>query len=219
MDAAKVISTALNRAGRLAGNATYEGYALDELNLLIQGLERGETVSGGGFFLPWFLLTENSTTTTTVDEPRVALPADFLQEWEDSALDHLKADGSVVPLTKMPLDRLDQTVSGDPKYYALGSSYFYIAPVPATAQTLRMKYYAASVEVVAPTAGKTNGWTANAPQLLVAGVAAAIAASYLYNERLAAIERGRVQTALRALRIAHEARENANLAGSIGEDA
>lgn len=219
MNSTEILTIALNRVGRLAGDATYQGYAVDELNLLVQGLERGETVGGNGFFLPWFLLTEDSTTTTTANESRVALPAGFLQEWEDSALDLIKADGSVVELTKKPLDRLDRTVTGDPKYYALGSEYFYLAPVAAEAKTIRMKYFAASTAFTTFSAAETNGWTENAAHLLVAGVAASIAASYLYNEKLAAIEQGRVKRALSALYLAHEARLNANLAGSVGEDA
>lgn len=218
MDAEEIVTQALNRAGRLAGDATYQGYALDELNTLIQSLESGATVGSGGFFLPWFLLTEDSTAETTANESRLLLPIRFLQEYEEGSLDHVKADGTVVGLTKKDLQRLDRTATGDPKFYALGANYFYLAPVPTAAITIRMKYYQSSEAITAPTAGKTNGWTANAPHLLVAGVTAAIAASYLYNTQLAAIEQGKVQMALRGLHMRHEARINANLEGSVGED-
>ena len=69
--------------------------------------------------LPWFLVSEVSNATTTVDDERVALPGDFLQEFEDGALYVLDESGEELEVFRDDWDRIKDQVKGKgrPRYY------------------------------------------------------------------------------------------------------
>lgn len=79
---------------------------------------------------PWFLLSEQSTTLTEINEDRVLVPPDFLEEHEEGALEFVPADTTRKPirLVKEDWDLLKtnyaDTAPGEPAAYALVGSYF-----------------------------------------------------------------------------------------------
>ena len=141
--------------------------------------------------LPWFLLSESTQTTTTIDEERVALPSDFLQEWEEGALYIVTDDGDTVGMVKDDWDRIKARVtgSGQPEYYAIGGNYFFLRKVPNKAYTLIMRYYAREASV-AGTYGAAvdtdgnieNNWLKWASDWFIAETGIIIARQYLQSE-------------------------------------
>src|SRR5688572_10013846 len=79
-------------------------------------------------FLPWFLRTEVTMTTTTPDEERVAVPVDFIREWEEGELERITDEGELVPLSKDTLTVLRAQFRGRdpgaPTWYTLDNKYF-----------------------------------------------------------------------------------------------
>lgn len=138
-------------------------------------------------FVPWFLLSENTSTTTTATEPRLALPSDFIMEDEDGALIYETADGVK---TLLPKDEFDyaieyfaDTAVGPPQAYALVGDYFYLFPTPDAAYTINLRYFAHDT---APTdTGTTNKWLSQAAMLLLAETGRVGASLYIQNQELA----------------------------------
>lgn len=124
--------------------------------------------------LPHWLVSEVSDITTTINEERVHVPADFLREYEDpdggdqlwyfnpSAADTDK--WTVVVKSDMETLREAYPGSGPPKLYALTEDYFRIGPTPDDTYTLKMIYYKKDALL---TTNIENAWLANMPDLLI----------------------------------------------------
>ena len=175
----QVIRLALNRCGARAGSTQLNTEALLELQLIQERLEEEPE-------LPWFLLSESSTATTQVGEPRVPVPSDFLLELEQSDLWAQNSDGDWKCLIKIEYDRLREAYqnadNGFPKHYALRGKYFYLGPTPSGAYSIRMSYFKTDTT---PALGVTNQWTTYAADWLVAELGFVLAGQYLsdYDKR------------------------------------
>lgn len=127
-----------------------------------------------GVFTPWFLLGETASYTTTIDEPRVPIPTDMLQEYEEGALFY---DGW--PLIKHDPDylamRFQGAMSGPPSAYALVNDYFVLYPAPDAAYTLSMKYYRVDTVPSDVALDGQNKWLKNAADWLMAKTGLAVA--------------------------------------------
>lgn len=127
-----------------------------------------------GIFTPWFLLSETATYTTAASEPRVPIPTDMLQEYEEGALFY-----AGLPLTKHDQDylagRFEGADPGVPQAYALVGDYFVLYPTPDDAYELSMKYYQKDTVPSAVATGSENQWLKYAADWLLAKTGAAIA--------------------------------------------
>ena len=104
-------------------------------------------------WLPWFLLSEFLTITTTADEERIQVPEDvnftgnnFLMEYEDGALWRIDSslDSGRKLLVKDSYDALYaryKTATGKPVKYSLDGDYFRLFPTPDGTYTLNMRCY------------------------------------------------------------------------------
>jgi hypothetical protein len=127
------------------------GYRSDLKDSIIRNMKLAQSQLELGPTKPWFLLSEDSTTTLTPEESRVGLPDDFLCETEDAALIYVPDDVDEEEwiLGKRDYDTLLKTYKGvvlpsvarPPRYYALRGDYFIIFPKPDAAYTLKMVYY------------------------------------------------------------------------------
>lgn len=128
--------------------------------------------------LPWFLHTEISSISTTADEERIAVPADFIKEIDEEPLYYYDTSGTTdewVSLRKLTTNNLrniynlaitnSQEVSGTPLYYALDGAYFRLYPIPDAAYTLKLTYY--GKQDVLSAGSDTNGWSLYAPYALI----------------------------------------------------
>ena len=112
----------------------------------------------GGIFLPWFLLSESATTTTTADDERVQLPSAFLGEWEEGALYRVPDTGNDIQLIKDDYEALKgrYTGTGAPTHYDLAGDYFYLKPTQDAAYTIKMRYYQRATSLAGTYGDATN---------------------------------------------------------------
>ena len=175
----------LQRLGQRTGQTSLRDKIIAELAFV------QEVTLEGAPELPWFLLTESATTTTTIGEERVQLPGDFLQEWDDSALVRIQDDGSEKVLIRDDWDVVKYSVtgSGPPTHYDLVGDYYLLRPVPDKSYTLKMRYYARALPL-SGTYGDANNienlWLKWASDWLIAETGALIAEQYLQSPGMAA---------------------------------
>jgi hypothetical protein len=145
-----------------------------------------EDLEHNGVFVPWFLLSETATYTTTIGEQRVPLPADFLQEYDEGALFY---DGTPLK-AKYDYDALVQVYktaqAGPPEAYALVNGYFIVFPVPDNAYELSMKYYYSDTVPSSVASGSANQWMKHAAGWLLAR-AGKMLARYIKDAEVAAM--------------------------------
>lgn len=193
---------------------------------ILQDLKNAQVELEGRGTLPYQLLKEASATTTS-GEPRVAVPDDFLKEYEESALYFVDSDGYFNALCKGFQDDnrtyWNRDYSGDddtegPKAYSLVAGYFFLYPTPSAAYTIRMYYYAK--DSVLDSGGAANLWSTHYPELLMgmAGRNALMHSGVLLEEKQVALARFEqmAQEGMRRLIASNTAREVANMELSYG---
>lgn len=217
MDRDTAITIVKRRLGQRSDNLDTQ--IIDEMDNVQLELEMNPV-------LPWFLLSEDQSASTVVDEDRVRVPTGFLREYEDGALWVYDSDADVpwALLVKKPEDMLRKSLgdtldaTGQPLYYALSGPYFRLAPVPDAVYTLKIKCYEAdTLPNDFANGADTNGWLTNASQLIIAETVLTMAQHLQY-------ERGLLQTyERRATRMRdrfwrdQEARRHANVYYQFGD--
>jgi len=104
------------------------------------------------------------TTTTTASDSTVALPSDFL-EMRDI---HIETNPIQTVIYQNPSNffrNSNVTVGGMPSYYTVTGSEFQFAPIPDSAYTLKMIYYAAPTYLSSSVS--SNVFLATCPDLLL----------------------------------------------------
>lgn len=174
-----------------------------------------QTALEGGDQLFWFLITEDATAVTEVDERRVELPSDFIREVdEEKPLLYVPSDDTdEIQLIKKAYDEAlshyGSTAEGPPEVYALRGDYLMIFPKPDDVYTLKFPGYYARQTVVSDT-GTENAWTINAPDLLLAETGVVVATQHLQNPDKATLFLAQVARARERLVKLETAREEAN---------
>lgn len=192
---------------------------LDELQGAQERLESGILVpSGGGIFLPWFLISEIASITATTDEERIPLPTDFLREvtedgfWLfDSTAD---AESQWTPLRKDDLDFLrgEDPGSGSPVAYASLGGYFRLKPTPDDSQVLKLIYFNKDTVL---SSNITNQWLTYSPFLLI-GEAGREMALALRDKEATSHFQGLTQMEAQRLFASNEARMHDNRSYVMG---
>lgn len=165
MTGAQALDILMGRLGK-RNLASLRATALLEMNL-VQSVELEK-----GHILPWFLITESASVTLTVDERRIPVPEDFLEELdEDGGLVILDEEGKEHVLEKGSYDLLlgeygSDATSDLPLKYALIGDYFMTFPITTEARTIRMRYYASQDPI--EDGDTENAWLKHAPDLLIA---------------------------------------------------
>lgn len=214
MDRDTAVGLVRLRLGNLQGTFL-DSAIVTEMQLQQDTLERGPT-------LPWFLLSERSDTYTTPGEERIALPVDFLREYEDGCLFFYSASDTDEPWRGLKKDDWDslklayQNRTGSPEKYAVSDGYFRLFPTPDDLYLLRMIYIRKGSDL---TTGNVtdNVWLNNAPDLLIAATAHAIADLYLQNAALGQRLQVAVQIARDRVMRDNVAREMANYEQTMGD--
>ena len=149
---------------QLAFKTTLDANIVRYLQLAQTTLERGPTK-------PWFLISEDTFTSTVADEERISLPLDFLQEVEDGAFRYRPdnwPDDEEVELVKDEYDVLKRNFvdneAGPPEAYALIGNYFRIFPTPDDVYNIRLIYYKKGVTL---DTNVENEWLREIPLLLL----------------------------------------------------
>jgi hypothetical protein len=126
---------------------------------------------------PWFLTSETLTTTTNLNDARVSIPSNMLEEYDNGALFYVPSDGDdagkLIELKKDELDVLaknfkdytaDPVVGAYPQAYALRGSYFVLFPTPDDYYTLKIVIYKQDTIL---TSNVENNWLKYAPLVLI----------------------------------------------------
>lgn len=192
-----------------------------ELVLAQAVFEEGILTPQQGIFLPWFLITEFSSISTTIGEERVPIPSDFLQEVEQGQLYVYDSaeDDAWIELEKADDDTMRANpdlveATGKPEAYSLTNGYFRLLPVPDAVYTLKMMYYKQDTVPVA--AGPENLWLKHAPDLMVAQTCIQMGQNLFLTDNRLALFRAQVQVASERLYIKNEARKHANRSYVMG---
>jgi len=186
--------------------------------LIINEMQLAQTQAERDKILPWFLITEISDASTTVNEQRLLVPTNFLREFGEGALWRFNAssDPTWVDLSKEEFDVLRQrygTEVGDPVRYALVGKYFRLFPTPDQVYTMKMLYYAQDVVL---STNIENEWLKEAPGLLISRTGGVIA-TYLNHPSLIAFKAD-LLTAQNELVVQETARDEANRSRAMGDD-
>jgi len=146
------------------------------------------------------------TTSTTAGDPTVSLPSDFL-EMRDI---HIESSPIQTIVYQNPSNFFRNTKastadSGAPKFYTVMGSEFQFAPIPDSAYTLKMVYYAAPTYL--GTSNSSNAFVANCPDLLLYA-SLGEAEPYLMNDARVATWAQLYDRGLNSLTISDDAGEN-----------
>jgi hypothetical protein len=169
-------------------------------------------------WVPWFLETEHSETTTTATEERIQLPEDFLDEIEDQ---HLwvwaEEEDDWSPLEKEEYDvgAVKYPGSGRPKAYSIVGDYFTLHPNPDAVYRLRMRYYKHAESLAN---NIENEWLKYAAAVMIAECGQIIAGRYVMNAELEGRFKQDAVNAWDSLYRQHIRRENVNKQMSMGDD-
>lgn len=149
-----------------------------------QTLERGipSPLSKMGTFLPWFLMSERASATTTINEERLLLPTDLVGELQDFRLFLFDASAELVEDQWQPLEKSDEGFlrakfpgTGAPKAFCYSGSYWRLFPTPDDEYTMKVIYGATDTQLtLAPDI--TNKWLTTCPWVLIASAGMQMAA-------------------------------------------
>lgn len=130
-----------------------------------------DTVLEGGAILPWFLISEETTAFTVVNERRLAVPDDFIRQIdEEKPMYWRTSDGVDKQMTKRSYEEAmawhGSTATGAPQDYAMRGDYFMLFPKPDAAYTLVLPgYYAKQPDITDTT--DENKWLKWVPDLVL----------------------------------------------------
>ena len=146
------------------------------------------------------------TTPTTAGDPTVALPSDFL-EMRDL---HIESSPIQTLVYQNPSNFYRNTKastadSGAPKFYTAMGSEFQFAPIPDSAYTLKMVYYASPSYLSSSVS--SNVFLANTPDLLLYA-SLGEAEPYLLNDARIVTWQGLYDRGLNSLTVSDSAGEN-----------
>ena len=185
----------------------------DKETEILAALQDAQVMLERGAELPWFLLSEVASITTTDGEERMALPTDFLREWEDDPLWYFVAGsgGDADTWTELAKDDLALLRSkypgeGAPVAYALDVKYFRIFPTPDDTYTLKMMYFKADAVL---TTNIENQWLTYFPHLVI-GEAGLLLATGLRDKDAIAIFQKWIDEGRDRMIVENEARMHAS---------
>lgn len=187
------------------------------------------TLLEGGPWLPWFLIKQD-TLSLSADAYSVALPTDFLQEWEDGGLYHFDASASSGsnPWTLLIRDDWDvientyaNTTTGKPTHYDIVGNNILVAPTADVAYTLYYRYFGAD-DTLEGTYGDANNveneWLKYAQDWFMGEVGVVIAGQYLQSDTMLKIFSVQAQIGRNRVRALDISRAESNKRRAMGDD-
>jgi hypothetical protein len=170
-------------------------------------------------FLPHFLVNEELSCLTLVEDERVPLPKDFIKEYDAEASGlFIVLEGVRKRLEKLPPVELltkypEENTFGTPAAYTLTGNYLRVRPVPDQRYQLLMICYQkdSPVESVVE-----NDWLKYEPELLLSYTGESLA-TFLQDEKRATMFGERAKAALERMRVAIVERGEAGKVNTMGE--
>lgn len=202
---------------RLAGRTAVNTRALvvTELNEKIRQFERGPVK-------PWFMEKLLSGTVTAATAT-IALPADFLEEYEEGAFRIATLDGvwSDPDPRKVPIEALEKETDGlapsIPYGYSIFGNSIYLGPTPDLDYPYKLKYYGRTDVIVDNTDPISNPWALEFFNLLSLSSAHVVAVTHLQSTDIAAKIQPELKTAYDEFWRAVESRKHVNMDYLLGD--
>jgi len=148
-----------------------------------------ETILEVVFPLPWFLIKSDATLVTVADAEAVAVPTDFIHEWEYGGLSRIDSDGKPIKLVRQDYDviRDQKHGSGTPDYYDIVGTNYLLRNTPNEVISLTSWYYgkAATLAGAYGTNNIENLWMKYASDLVIAETGVIMAANHLQAPKMA----------------------------------
>lgn len=168
---------------RLGGRPGLENFIVTEADFQREFVLEAEVQ-----FRPKFLLNDPDTITTVDAQDYVAIPADFIAEYEEGFLSTTADDGLSTPLVKgeYAFQEATNKGSGRPDTYVMRNGKIFLYPVPDAIYTLNINYYGKtdSLKEVG-----TNVWLNEGFNWLL-NTTGAVVATYIQNVEMARIFAG-----------------------------
>lgn len=181
-----------------------------ELPLALRRLEYAPTK-------PWFLLSSDEALATVADTATVALPSDFIEEYEEDGLSIYSPDDEEwIALVKNDLDvlrKLFGSTAGFPSGYAIVGSSIHLYPIPDDAYDLRLSYYGNDTALSA--GGDTNGFLTHFPEFLIGTIGIRIAQTLRDKDALVAFREMTAEARIEMYR-QNESKKHANATYQMG---
>ena len=174
-------------------------------------------LESGAFNQAWFLVSPEITVDCVAGQRSIALPSDFLVEYEESGLYYRPADGTDdQELAKDDFDELRSiftaNATGLPQAYSLDGLEFNLWPKPDAVYTFAYRYCKRGDDL---TTSPTNVWLTHAPMVLI-GQAGLFTAQGLNNPGALGFFQSLMAQASSTLVGQNEARKHANREYQIG---
>lgn len=182
-----------------------------ELRLKQAELEDGQT-------LPWWLVVHGFVN-ATAGQSILTIPTGWIRfvEDEDITVDGLKVRvidyADLIQVRRDPSTGKDEV--GVPRYLAIRSDGFAIAPIPTQTTRFDWSYYAHDADLSTVAATATNKWLTNAPQVLIGAAGTAMARDLDYQtseQRFLTM----YQAALGRMLVENEIRKSGNRQYAVG---
>jgi hypothetical protein len=167
------------------GNQTNTSLRQDIINEMVQAQE---SVLEADVFHPWFLVSEESSSATTIADERVLLPSDFLALWDYAGLYRYDAslEDPYIEMSRGDWDIIKGqfNYADKPTHWDISGNYLLMRPLADAAYPLRF-WYIAKGSSLAGTYGETGGgnvenvWLKWASDWLIAETGMVIAEQYL----------------------------------------
>lgn len=140
----------------------------------------------GDVFKPWFLVSDESTSTTVTGDMRVPLPADFLMPWGAGLLYRYDAtlDDPYLEMYRDDWDLIatEYNSSGTPTHWDISGDYILVRPIPDAVYTLKWRYMQRGTDLsgtYGDASNIENVWLKWAADWFMGEVGAIIADQYL----------------------------------------
>lgn len=192
----KAVDLLMNRLGQRR-SATTKDQIIGEMAFVQETLLEGNATQF------WFTVKDSSGLATIVDTEAVALPSDFIQEYEEGALYITKTDGALAEIGKEDWDVIaihSQLLgTGLPTHYALEVDNILLKKTPDLVYLLQMKYHATQTSlagVYGDSANVENNWLKYASDWFIAEVGMILAGQYLQSDKMVQMFQGQSQKAL-----------------------
>lgn len=148
-------------------------------------------LEGDQVLRPWFLLFDDTTLATVIDQETVSLPSTFIEEfegeplrWLDTSIDVSTGD-QWVGLVKEDYRIIKARFPGKsntPQSYAIINDKIYLRPTPSAVQSLRFIYFKKDAAL---TSNIQNNWLKHAADLVIAETGYIVASKHIQNMALA----------------------------------
>ena len=141
--------------------------------------------------LPWFLIQKDDTLVTVADTETVALPAGFLDMWEDGGLAYVDSDGEICKLVREDYDIIRKKAQGNatgaPEYYDIVGANIYFQRIPNDAYNLELWMYQRDTLITGEygdASNLENSWLREAADWLMGEVGMIIAGQQLVGDKV-----------------------------------